>query len=203
MFLSYLYVYDTRPCHWSFLEGHHDSWSTRLSYSHCVRGVTPPLTTLPFYILFIRSYDWTIYCPSFVLGLSRLLAKPKVQYLSWAFIPTPTNTITSLATIYTLPQPRLQPIQPNQKYLPLKHPPTAAHNHQNLSLTTNSTHTKLPIIETPINNNPQPPKLIPNHQLNPTKNTHHWNDPPLVTHNHQFKPQLAMELWSNPNKTLT
>ncbi|KAK4566288.1 hypothetical protein RGQ29_002505 [Quercus rubra] len=37
MFLSSLYVYDTRPCHWSFLKGHHDSWSTCLN---CYPGIT-------------------------------------------------------------------------------------------------------------------------------------------------------------------
>ena len=53
MFLSSLYVYDTRPCYWSFLESHHDSWSTCLSCNHHVRGDIPPWTTLPFCILLI------------------------------------------------------------------------------------------------------------------------------------------------------
>ena len=45
---SSLYVYDARPYHWSFLEGHRDCWNTYLSCIYHVRGDIPPQTTFPF-----------------------------------------------------------------------------------------------------------------------------------------------------------
>ena len=88
MFPSSLYVYDTRPCHWSFMEGHHDNWSTCLSCNYHVREYIPPRTTLHFVFcsLGLRFEPLIAICSSLDYSCSR--PRPKAQYMSWALIPT-------------------------------------------------------------------------------------------------------------------
>ena len=76
-FPSSLYLYDARPYHWSFLEGHLDCWNTYLSCIYHVRGDIPPRTTLPFLFCSLNpgSELFITMCSSLDYSCSRLRPK--------------------------------------------------------------------------------------------------------------------------------
>ena len=83
-------MYDARPYHWSFLEGHLDCWNTYLSCIYHIWGDIPPRTTFSFVScsLSLGSEPFIIIRLSSDYSCSR--SRPNAQFIIWAFNPTET-----------------------------------------------------------------------------------------------------------------